>query len=235
MTSWIPSVTAALALMFAATPALAQTVSPLTEADGRHCTADGAWCVASVGGAFVADHRGALKPLEIDTGDGDYAIWPHAIVREDGALLGVTRTESTMYSGGGASASRLSLFFVPNESAAPARIVLTDAPWSGDIMIRACFGPEDAGRRREACHDQYRYRATLTPGADGALTYAGVAEAYPAGVRRMNDNTDRRITRRDLRWERDDACTVTRTLTPDASGVLQFDAPLPECSDYTAP
>lgn len=231
--SWI----AALALMFAAPPVLAQTVSPLTEVSAsRFCTSDGAWCVAAMGGGgFVADNRGALKPLPIEAQDGEtLALWPYAIVGDASVLFGVTRAQSTMYAGGGASASSLTLVRVGDDAAA-ATVVLENAPWRGDIMIRACFGPEDARRRRNECHDQYRYSATLTPAANGALTYSGVAEAYPAGVRRMDDNTDRRITRRDLRWERDDTCSVTRTLTPDANGVFQFDAPLPECSDYTVP
>ncbi len=224
-----------LALIIAAPAAVAQPVAPLTESSGRHCTGDGAWCVVPFEGGFVADNRGALKPLPIEPHDGEeLAVWPHAIVREDSVLLGVTRRISTMYSGGGASSSSLSLFEVGN-GGAPAQLVLEDAPWRGDVMIRACFGEQEMRARRGACHDEYRFSATYAPGPNGTLAYASVAESYPAGVRRTEDNTDRRMTRRDLRWERDDACSVTRTLTGDANGVFQFDAPLPECTDYTVP
>jgi len=229
------SVILALAIIIAAPVAFAQTVTPLTERNGSFCTADGVWCVSPLDGGFIANSRGALKPLPIDAeGEDTLAIWPNAIVRDDGVLFGVTRTQSTMYSGGGASAASLTLFRVAHD-AAPAAVVLENAPWRGDIMIRACFGPEDAHRRREACHDQYRFSATLTPQANGALTYTSLAEAYPRGVRRTQDNTPRRITRHDLNWERDSACSVTRTLTADATGVYQWSEPLPECSDYTVP
>jgi len=225
-----------LALIIAAPAAIAQSVSPLTETNGRHCTADGAWCVVPFDGGFVADNRGVLKPLPIEafSDNEELAVWPHAIVRNGSVLLGVTRRISSMYSGGGASSYSLSLFEVGN-GAAPAQLVLEDGPWRGDVMIRACFGERDMRTRRGACHDEYRFSATYAPGPNGTLTYASVAESYPAGVRRMEDNTQRRVTRRDLRWERDDACSVTRTLTRDANGVFQFDAPLPECTDYTVP
>jgi hypothetical protein len=229
-----------LALAFACAlacvaPADAQTLTPLAEADGRFCTAEGAWCVSAIGGgAFVAEHRGVLKPLRIDAADGaEVALWPNAIVADDHVLFGVTRRISTMYSGGGASAAVLALFRVADD-AAPAEIVL-EAPWAGEATIRACFGEADMRARRAACHDEYRFSATLAPGANGALIYEGVAEAFPAGVRRGEDNAGRRIARRDLRWERDAACSFTRTLTPDDDGMFQWNAPPPECSEYTTP
>jgi len=221
MTSSIRSIAAALALMLAAPTALAQTLINLTEAEGRFCTADSAWCVVALGeDAFVAVNRGLIKPLPIEpNGEEELSIWPHAIVHGGNVLFGVTRRISTMYSGGGASATTLTLYEVTSGPEA-ARAVLEDAPWRANVMIRACFSEQDMRTRRRACHDEYRFSATYTPAADGTLTYASVAESYPAGMRRMEDNTGRRLTRRDLRWERDDACSVTRTLTRDANGVF---------------
>jgi hypothetical protein len=52
-------------------------------------------------------------------------------------------------------------------------------------------------------------------------------------VIRTGDSRARgRLTRRDLVWWRDPACSYARRFAPDAAGHYAPDAPLPACSDY---
>ena len=108
-------------------------------------------------------------------------------------------------------------------------------------MIRACFSEQSVKDRREACHDDYNFTATLSGAPDGtselpALTYRSVATAYPRTARRSADNGGLRLKAADLVHEKDPLCSYERTLRYNpATSRYEMDRPAPDCSDYTTP
>jgi hypothetical protein len=176
------------------------------------------------------------------------ALWPMLIRGKDegGApryLVGVLSGQTSMYSGGGGSASQLHLLEL---GAAPGAARLggeaIELPWDGSLMIRACFSEADMKDRMEACHDEYEFGAGLTAAAtpDGAafpmLSYRTVATAFPRTSRRSDDNSGTKLKRADLVRAEDPACTYDRVLRYDAATAhYELDRPLPDCSDYTVP
>jgi len=176
------------------------------------------------------------------------ALWPMLIRgRDEGGapryLVGVLSGQTSMYSGGGGSASQLHLLEL---GAAPGAARLggeaIELPWDGSLMIRACFSEADMKDRMEACHDEYDFGAALTAAAtpDGAafptLSYRTVATAFPRTSRRSDDNSGTKLKRADLVRAEDSACTYDRVLRYDAATAhYELDRPLPDCSDYTVP
>jgi hypothetical protein len=149
----------------------------------------------------------------------------------------VLRIRSTGYSGGGASATRLTLLrFAPGaEGLAP----VLETPLGGSAMIRACFGRRDERNRAGACHDQYELVGNLTldsanAGARPRFLLTTRARTYPGRLDRNADSTAAPpLRRRDLVWAADPACTYTRMFAFDAAaGGYAPDRPLPDCDQY---
>lgn len=89
------------------------------------------------------------------------ALWPNAVRQADGhVLVGAQVTQSTYYSGGGASNTALTLYDVMGGTAEPQAVL--DVSIGGSAMIRACSSELDRRMRAGACHDQYDFTGTLT-------------------------------------------------------------------------
>ncbi len=225
---------AALTCLASAQPAPPPRLEPLV--DG--CTHDGRWCARfdAVSRRVLVARGGqeiAAITEHVDEGD-DLGAWT-SIVRVDNnrALVGVTRTLHTMYSGGGASVTWLTLYEV--SPLLPPRGVL-DAPMSGQVDLRACFSEADVSARLNQCSDQYDYTATLKQDRAGNLIYAARAQTYPGRLSRGEDSTARPPLRvSDLRPWRDPICTFQRTLTLGADGAYAWSAARPACADYLEP
>ena len=170
----------------------------------RHCTADRRWCArlrleegASAWLIELTPRGGAQRDFElagVSDAQADYSIWPHIVIEAGGAIVvGVERTSSTSYSGGGASATRL-LLVRAEPGSGPLRLVL-DVPLRGGKEIRACFGPRDTRNRRGACSDQYEFAATLaidpaTRAGRPHFLLATTARTYPGRRTSDSDSTD---------------------------------------------
>lgn len=183
----------------------------------------------------------AARPLAVPDSANEeerLSLWPHLVREANGALLvGILRTRSTGYSGGGASATRLTLMRLAPGSAALAPIL--DVPAGGSAMIRACFGARDERRRAGACHDQYELSADLalaasTPAGRPRFLLTVRARTYPGRLDREEDSTTRPpLSRRSLVWAMDPRCTYTRILAFEpATGRYLPDTPLPDCDQY---
>lgn len=215
------------------------------------CTGDLGWCAALVGqegdDPFIAIREGNGETVRVDlarqpdAGGFDEAavvIWPFVIrLAGGGALVGVVQRQSTMYSGGGASASTLSLYRLARGEPAAAVLAL---PWDGSSMIRACFSEKDFRDRKGACHDEYRYEAALRLEPDGmpgqpVLRYLTEATSFPGHVSRNADSLSAGpLRRRDLVHVQDPQCSITRLFRLDpANKVYLPDTALPDCGDYT--
>ncbi len=160
--------------------------------------------------------------------------------------IGLLASRFTMYSGGGAHADRLSLFrFEHSGYGQPLKQDVLSVPYTGSIMIRACFSEEDFDKRGGACHDLYDFDATLMldprkraePDIPPRLIYQTEATATPGISRRMNDNSSgRKLSAADIRPAIDSTCTYRRILAYNpATERYEFDRPAPDCSDYTVP
>ncbi len=216
----------------------------------RSCIADKSWCLTLVEGedAPIVRIDGNPQgktiflpklPAEGGFDRSFYSLWPARILSGgDGSyLIGVVHEERTMYSGGGAHASTLTLYQV-TPSREPTEVLTV--PWDSGSMIRACFSEKDFRDRRGACHDEYGYTATLTPsGVDAVgypvLDYRAVATSFPGNVSRSEDSlTKGRLRKKDIVRVENDDCTFTRTFSYSvAAGRYEPDSPLPECEDYT--
>jgi hypothetical protein len=227
-----------------------EQLRPERGATHRLCTADRVWCTVRAGDGLVVAHsdrrdtrdvaRLALPSNQDDRIDSEP--WP-SIVRvnlpgeREFALVGVLRTQSEMYSGGGGSLTHLTLFEIRADATDEPRSVL-EAPLGSSFMIRACFSRDDERRRRGACHDEYRFRATLMAPPqrlnEARLLYRARADSFPGRRSRQQDsNRDGPLRRGDLVRATDRTCTFERTLTRNpATGALAWNAPLPPCSDY---
>ncbi|MBC9035186.1 hypothetical protein IAG41_22580 [Sphingomonas sp. JC676] len=219
---------------------------------GQFCTADTRWCVSldARGGdeqvlpivqAGDAARSMPQAPSE-DTSNETHTVWPNLIILQDGGFLaGVETQMSTGYSGGGGSASDLHLFRIATDGQAAAQPVLS-VPVSGSLMIRACFGEMDMKRRLGACHDEYSFsgKLSLSHGTTAGLpilAYGTDAQAFPRGVSRLEDSTQKpRLKKSDLVQERDPECSYARTFRfNSAAGIYEPNSPLPDCSAYTIP
>ncbi len=162
---------------------------------------------------------------------------PQQRARQNVLVGGISKV-STLYSGGGAEASRLQLARVRHLDDG---IQIDDAvlglAWTGEAEIRACFGEQDVKRRAGACHDTYGFSAILSLDAAASgmpvLRYQTVATRFPAGVSRNEDSSAKApLARNDLRTEQDPVCTYARVFH-FRGGAYQPDQALPDCSGYT--
>ena len=85
-------------------------------------------------------------------------------------------------------------------------------------MIRACFGERDMRTRAGACHDLYEFSGALTldaatrPGGP-RFRLATRARTFPGRIGREDDNSAKRLTKRELVWARDPVCSYARLLS----------------------
>jgi hypothetical protein len=228
-------------------------VTPPASADGipdpfaRRCTADRRWCAwlrADEGGIWQLElAAGAVPVRQIEIAgphdeESEFAIWPRIVIEAGGeVLVGIERTRSTGYSGGGARATGLVLVRA-EPGAGPLRQVL-EVPLRAMKEIRACFGPRDMRRRRDACSDRYELAGTLTldPATNAGrphFLFAARARTWPGRITADSDSTTARPLRRaDLRWAVDPACTYRRRIAFDpGEGAYLPDRPLPACASY---
>ncbi len=180
------------------------------------------------------------------------SIWPTLItlpeqkpadIRPSQFLIGILTRQSTMYSGGGASATQLHLFTFRRDNGSPRfGAQLLTLPYGSGKMIRACFSEKDLKNRRGACHDEYQSDASIVlTGQDAngmpVLRYDYKAKNYPSFAKLSEDSTIRgRVKKKELVWADNPDCTYTRILTFNpTSGRYEMDRPGPECSDYDVP
>lgn len=213
----------------------------------RHCTADRSWCARlypdEAGHRRLELYQGAAPPRFLDLApeadeESGLAIWPALVIEANGAVLvGVERTRTTGYSGGGASATALVLVRAEPGGGAPRPVL--EVPLRGSKDIRACFGARDTRHRRGACSDQYDLAAALTldPATRAGrprFFYASQARTYPGRRTQESDSTTEPPLRAsDLRWWTDPVCTFQRGFAFDAAaGRYLPERPLPACADY---
>lgn len=191
----------------------------------------------------------AALPAHVGMDDGnDVRVWDRAIrlpANPDvpGArayLVGIVRSTPLSYSGGFARAERLHLFqLVVAEDTATLGPELLDVRWNGEVQLRACFGEEDVQKRREACHDIYRFASSLSlmenrRGAYPDLGYSSVATAFPRTAYPTQDSSSAPpLSAEDLVERRDPECSFQRTLRYNpATRRYEMDSPAPECASY---
>lgn len=254
-----------LSLLIAAAAPDPVVVALVADEAGRQCLPDRSLCLelpqdaelgeagdlrlSAPGAESAADSSFAL-PYAGDGGQS-LALWPHLIAVPPHAeaapgyrqyLMGVVVGTSTMYSGGGGNGSRLHLLRLdttPTSTRLGDEVL--DVVWDSSLMIRACFSEADMQDRREACHDEYGFTATLTAApSDGAelpaLTYRAAASTYPRGVRRSADNGGLKLAPADLVRAPDPECSYERVLHYNpATARYEMDRSAPDCSDYTTP
>ena len=217
----------------------------LAENAGRWCTGDGVWCVVAEDDSTAVVTHGsetaATIPVANSAEGNSWEVWPHVIRvgrNDESTIVGVVNVDRQMYSGGGASARRVSLFEVA--SGQEAQQVLAGIPISAEAMIRACFTQEHTAARQDACHDEYDFTGTIALDPDVAqgpprLILTTEATSFPGQRTRNSDSTtEAPLQQGDLvRW-RDDACSYRRVASRDGDGYV-WDAPLPACADYLEP
>lgn len=196
-------------------------------------------------------HAQLALPPHVGADDGnDVRVWDRAIrlpAHPDAPearayLVGIVRTTTVAYSGGFARAERLHLFrLTVAEDGAVLGPELLDVRWGSEAQVRACFGEDDVARRREACHDIYRFATSLSLGGDRsgaypALSYNAVATAFPRTARRSEDSSVASpLTAADLVERRDGECSFERVLRYNpGTRRYEMDRPAPECADYDA-
>lgn len=201
---------------------------------GLYCAGGEAWCVVSGDDGAVSVTQNGGEPVTLPT-RGER--WPNAIVSADAAIVGVIETETQMYSGGGGSASNLTLYRLSGGAATE----IAKLPYAGSLDIRACFTEEDMAHRADACSDQYSFASrirlddTVTSG-DPRIVLETAAGTYPGRVTRGEDSLERpALTQSDLVWWHDDVCSFRRTYSRSTAGPYAPDAELPACSDYLEP
>jgi hypothetical protein len=249
--------------LFIALATMAATIAVLEPAQARarieqlrterltgSCTADRIWCLARTPDTLTVLHRENrnmrdIAHLALPSNEDDRiesAPWP-SIVRvtlpgqPEFVLVGVVRTQREMYSGGGGSLMQLTLFEVRAEASTQVRTAI-EAPLASSFMIRTCFSRDDERARRGACHDEYRYSATLIAPPqrpdEARLIYRSRADSFPGRRSRLQDsNREGPLRKGDLIRSVDRTCTFERALTRNpATGSFAWSAPLPLCSNY---
>lgn len=173
-------------------------------------------------------------------GDVSATIWPHAVFVGGSAreIYGVAITRRQGYSGGGSSATVLSLGIF--DAKRPDMVEIGRVPGDYSAMIRACFfGTRDSRQRAGACHDEYDFRATLAldPTVQRGIprfVYTTRAKTFPGKVSRSQDSLAAPpLRKKDLVWAADAKCSYRRILAFDPkNGKYAFDVPPPACEDY---
>ena len=193
--------------------ARADVLTPDTGNPSRLCVADKTWCASIIEdkaapGILIEDNGTTrtinlpVLPAEGGFGGNSYHLWPMRIPFGDKGdyLIGSVREERTMYSGGWANASDLTLHLVTPLVKAVG--VLT-VPWESRSAIRACFGEKDFRQRAGACHDEYNYLPEIVPidgqvGGSPLLRYKAKATSYPGPVSRSADSLTAKRLRKTL-------------------------------------
>ncbi|MBT0669299.1 hypothetical protein HT136_13085 [Novosphingobium profundi] len=244
----MPSLLIIAAALATTTPKADQPAfEPLSEtgAQAPSCTADGAVCVSgSREGAFaVTLHGQPLAQWQATDADerASFRVLPRLLRLRGGTglLVEVGLRRTRMYSGGNAEVvSRRLMLIRPGQKP----VAVLEAPYSSDIAIRACFDDKDAQRRRGACHDEYSLESDLKVGAGTSgglpdLQLAVLATSFPRGVSRSSDSLAMApLGEDDLIEVTDPTCSYVRNYRFDAAaGRYVPDAPLPACTDFTAP
>lgn len=239
---------------------------PVDKNDPPVCTADRKYCFnfqqnIEIGyDLLLTDPAGTRPPatiatIPVNSSEETISLWPqllrvprHDPPQMEGALadelfVGVQTRTSTMYSGGGGSATELRLFrAISTDGSTIVSHEVLAMPIAASKMIRACFSERDLKDRRGACHDEYRFDATLSPiegGMDGDPAFALSVKAtrFPGPVTLNEDSRDRgRLKKADLVAVSDAQCTYDRVLRYNpATGRYEFDRPGPDCSEFTVP
>lgn len=231
----------------AATP---NALTPDAKNPNRLCVADKTWCASIIedkaAPGILIEDSGTTRTVDLPTlpaeggfGGNSYHLWPMRVPfgGKGDYLIGSIMDERTMYSGGWANASNLTVHLVT--PLAKAVDVLT-VPWESGSAIRACFSEKDFRQRAGACHDEYDYLPDLEPmtgraGGPPLLRYKAKATSYPGPVSRSADSlAAKRLRKKDLVHVEHADCTFTRDFTFDpASRTYVPDRPLPECGDFT--
>jgi hypothetical protein len=201
---------------------------------GLYCVGAEDWCVVATSETSVSVTQAAGAQIALPARG---VMWPNIIVSQGSAIIGVIETDTQSYSGGGGSAEHLVLFKVADGSATE----IARLPYSGSIMIRACFSEENTAARAGACHDQYEFVSrvrlddTVTSGAS-QIVLETAAATYPGRVTRQADSLERpALAPADLVWAADEMCSFRRTYHATASGPYLPDTELPACTDYLEP
>lgn len=201
---------------------------------GLYCAGAETWCVVSGDEEAVSVTVDGGAPIALPA-RGER--WPNAIVSPDAAIVGVIETETQMYSGGGGSASHLTLYRL----SAGGVTEVARLPYAASRDIRACFDQDDMEQRADACSDQYtfvsrlRLDETVTSG-DPRIVLETAAGTFPGRVSRGADSLEApALTEADLVWWHDDVCSFRRTFSRSAQGPYAPDAELPACTDYLEP
>jgi hypothetical protein len=210
------------------------------------CSADNLWCVRSFENEWTVVHGVSSVALPV-TDEGEVSAWPVLIrTTELGPVyVGLVQTVQQMYSGGGGSAARVTVYEVmPTDPGIRIVRSMATLPLSGSADIRACFDEGDERQRAGACRDQYTFVTrisldqTVTEGKP-RLVLETAAGSYPGRVTRSADSLAAAPLREeDLVWARDETCSYRRvfTRTGETLGRAYIpDAPLPECADYLEP
>jgi hypothetical protein len=217
-----------------------------------HCTAERTaerrWCARlreDEGGSswWLELSEGAAQPRRFDIAgphdeESAFAIRPQIVIEAGGAVLvGVERTRMTGYSGGGASATRLVM--IRAEPGGGALRQVLEVPLRAMKEIRACFGPRDARRRRNACTDRYEFAGTLaldpaTQAGRPHFLFSARARTWPGRRSIGSDSTTAPPLRpSDVRWVDDPICSYRRTFIFNARADAYLpNRPLPACADY---
>jgi len=233
----------AAALAAAPVPKM-EPLTPLSdEREAPACAADKRLCVQVAGEREpqlrVLGGPDQAAPLAARKLEGEVAadLWPQAIRLGEGvALVGVKRWMTTGFSGGGGQSADLELFLLKDEKLEPVLTVLL----SGSLIIRACFSEEDMKARRDACHDEYDFKAELAvdpqpTSGPPRLVLMTNATTFPNRRSRSSDSTaEPPLRQKDLVHARDETCSYRRVFSFDsATRRYEPDAPLPDCSQYS--
>jgi len=227
--------------------AASNRMEALTRQGARWCSADDVWCLDLAEGRPPRVVNGAIaRSLPVES-DGGVGAWPFLIRTPDAApgngdvYLGLTQRVEQSYSGGGGSATSVTIYKITSTHRSLRATPIATLPFSSSITIRACFSPADEQRRAGACADQYRFVSRIR--LDEAVTSGPpnivletAAASYPGRVTRGTDSTTRPpLTRADLVWANDAICSFRRTYSPTAAGPYAPNIELPACTDYLEP
>lgn len=213
----------------------------LSEQNGRWCTSDGAWC-AVLGESEFALMRGeqdvGVVPRPAIDSHESLAVWPVIAreARDEGAIVGLTRSRNEMYSGGGGNTSYITLYQVQAGSLNAPEVLTFQS--GGSFSIRACFDEDDRQARRDACSDEYIFGGDLAldeANASGPprLVLQTTATTYPGRRSRLSSDstTEAPLQESDLVTAADPDCSYRRVLTFNGTA-YEYDTPPPACEDY---
>lgn len=227
------------ALTLPISDAAGNRMEALAENDGRFCSGDGAWCVTVGTAAVTVTHNGQdTELLTFTDGTGTPKVWP-VIIREgrndQSVQIGLGWEAHDMYSGGGADATRVTLYRITQGSTLIPEVLTW--PLSASKMIRACFDEDDQTARRGACHDQYSFEGQLALDTDNTtgpprLTLTTLATTYPGDLSLTEDSAERGpLQASDLVTVTNAECSYRRLLTFTDSAYV-YETPPPACEDY---